>query len=697
MENAKYKTNINKYSFLLFLVLFLILLNINECNTFSSFNNKFNKIRGLSEKINNAYNLKKARINTYSYNDDAEELKIDEYIFQLTTSLNELNAIKGIYPNTNGLSMIDLDKCKDALNKNNLPLIILKFEKLTNISYEKNILYEIYDPTNKNKLDLSLCENNSINLYIPININNDSQFLYEDLKKNDYNIFDINDPFYQDICTQYKSKDNTDVPLSDRRKDYYIKESFPQSNCEYANYTSDKKYLQYTCKVDKEGIDIEKIDKFSDETALTKFYKNLKNLNILVLKCYKLAFNFAALTKNFGNIISFVLIILNIILAIVSILKGISPLRLYIAKFIFEKPKAHNKENLTQINVPPKKRSKTTIIKKPKLQNVSENGSENNDNNNNDNNNNDNNDSKDNNNDKEDNYDDNLNNYVNRRKKKKAKTLKKNSSKTNNYMRKGQKSKTQSTKRKVNENTKNEFIENKIEENKILKEEKLDDYELNNLEFNKAIELDNRGYCRIYYSILKREHILFFTFFSWNDYNLIYIKFARFFFLLSTLMGMNVFFFFDKSLHELYLNKGKFDFVLLIPQIILSSLVSHVSEVFICFLTMTDKYVYQFKTLEENDMNKSVVMKSLKCVKIKLISFFIFIFILMIVYWYLISSFCAVYENTQITFLMNFAFSFLLYLIYPLFIYILTSLFKFIGLKTKSSCLYKLGNIIPIF
>ena len=264
-------------------------------------------------------------------------------------------------------------------------------------------------------------------------------------------------------------------------------------------------------------------------------------------------------------------------------------------------------------------------------------------------------------------------------------------------MRKGQKSKTQSTKRKVNENTKNEFIENKIEENKILKEEKLDDYELNNLEFNKAIELDNRGYCRIYYSILKREHILFFTFFSWNDYNLIYIKFARFFFLLSTLMGMNVFFFFDKSLHELYLNKGKFDFVLLIPQIILSSLVSHVSEVIICFFTMTDKYVYQFKTLEENDMNKSVVMKSLKCVKIKLISFFIFIFILMIVYWYLISSFCAVYENTQITFLMNFAFSFLLYLIYPLFIYILTSLFKFIGLKTKSSCLYKLGNIIPIF
>ena len=29
-------------------------------------------------------------------------------------------------------------------------------------------------------------------------------------------MFDINDRFYQDICTPYKTEDNTDILLSDR-------------------------------------------------------------------------------------------------------------------------------------------------------------------------------------------------------------------------------------------------------------------------------------------------------------------------------------------------------------------------------------------------------------------------------------------------------------------------------------------------
>ena len=573
-------------------------------------------------------------------------------------------------------------------NDDELPLIILKFEKLTNLIYEKNVQYEIYDPSTKNKVDIPECKNNPIFLYIPINMNKDSQFLYEDLKKNQYDFFNIKDPFYQDICTPYKTKNDTDILLSDRRKDYLMKEVIPQSNCEYVDYSSDKKYLKYKCKVDKESIDIGKINKFSGESTLTNFNKDLKNLNFKVLKCYKLVFNIRTITKNFGSIIVIILIILNICFAIIFIIKGISPLKLYIAKYLFEKP-VKNNTNLTELNYPPKKKSKTTIMKRIKMQSESENdnvnGNENIHNNEN----------KENSQNNQNN--DNIINF--NRRKKKAKTLKKHNPKTNKHTRKGKKYNTMiSTKRNVIENTKNELKENVNDVNNVSKkEEKIEDYVLNNLEFNKALELDKRGYCHIYYSILKREHIILFTFFSWNDYNLFYIKFARFFFLLCTIMGMNVFFFFDKSLHNLYLKKGKYDFALLIPQIIFSSLVAHVSEIIICFLTMNDKYVYEVKNLEHNEMNRSNVMKTLKYIQIKLLLFFIFIFILMIFYWYLITSFCAVYENTQITFLLNFVFSFLLFLIYPLLLYILTSFCKYIGLKKQSSCLYKLGNIFPLF
>ena len=36
------------------------------------------------------------------------------------------------------------------------------------------------------------------------------------MKESGYDMFNINDPFYQDICTPFDSEDGTDMPLSDR-------------------------------------------------------------------------------------------------------------------------------------------------------------------------------------------------------------------------------------------------------------------------------------------------------------------------------------------------------------------------------------------------------------------------------------------------------------------------------------------------
>ena len=82
---------------------------------------------------------------------------------------------------------------------------------------------------------------------------------------------------------------------------------------------------------------------------------------------------------------------------------------------------------------------------------------------------------------------------------------------------------------------------NDINGNEI--KEELDDFELNELNFYKAKKLDKRTFLGIYWSILKREHSILFTFFVCNDYNLIYIKLVRFIFLIATDMVMNVFFF----------------------------------------------------------------------------------------------------------------------------------------------------------
>ena len=99
----------------------------------------------------------------------------------------------------------------------------------------------------------------------------------------------------------------------------------------------------------------------------------------------------------------------------------------------------------------------------------------------------------------------------------------------------------------------------------IINEEKPDNFELNNMEYQAALETDKRNFINIYWSILEREHLIIFTFFIRNDHNLIYIKFTRFIFLVCTDMALNVFFFADETMHKMFLDYGKYNFVQQIP------------------------------------------------------------------------------------------------------------------------------------
>ena len=113
----------------------------------------------------------------------------------------------------------------------------------------------------------------------------------------------------------------------------------------------------------------------------------------------------------------------------------------------------------------------------------------------------------------------------------------------------------------------------------VEKAEKLSNFELNELDYYEAIKLDKRKFHIMYWSILRREHIILFTFFSWNDYNILYVKFAKFIFLICQDLAMNVVFFSDESMHKLYLTYGEYNFIQQIPQTIYSTIVSQIIEV----------------------------------------------------------------------------------------------------------------------
>ena len=212
---------------------------------------------------------------------------------------------------------------------------------------------------------------------------------------------------------------------------------------------------------------------------------------------------------------------------------------------------------------------------------------------------------------------------------------------------------------------------------------------------------DKRSFWQMYWSILKRDQLILFTFVSRNDFNLFYVKIAKFLFTILTLMTMNAFLYADKSIHKLYLNGVKYDFGQQALQIFLSIVITHVMEILLCFLTLTDRYIYEIKILPRKEINKVGMFDILQKIRIKLFIFFIAFFVISLFYWYFISAFCAVYHNTQGLYILDCVLSFIFFSIDPFIIYAIVAYLRFLSLtrfkQKKVKCLYTTSRLFPIF
>jgi len=109
--------------------------------------------------------------------------------------------------NSNDHSSILLKNCEVKLRSKysipeNIPILILKYETTYNYSDYMDIYYEIYNPLNfSQKLNLEICENDLIEIRVPVNFKTYELGLINKVQELGYNIFDLNDRFYHDICS----------------------------------------------------------------------------------------------------------------------------------------------------------------------------------------------------------------------------------------------------------------------------------------------------------------------------------------------------------------------------------------------------------------------------------------------------------------------------------------------------------------
>ena len=269
-------------------------------------------------------------------------IKNDNIIYQITSTLNQNNK------EYNNISNIILGECEIKLRNNynisnNITLLILKIDIFEEGLLIPIIEYEIYNSKIKEKLNLNICKNDKIKIYIPVSINENNLFKYN---SSDY--------YYNDICYSYTTENKTDITLKDRRIEYINNNlSLCENNCEYKGYDINNKKSICECFVKKNISLISEIN--NNKFKLLNNFIDIKNtININIIKCFIKVFNKEGFLKNIGNYIMIIIILLTFVLSILFKIKGYNNLKFKINEII--KSKSKNKKN------PPKKRRKINIL-----------------------------------------------------------------------------------------------------------------------------------------------------------------------------------------------------------------------------------------------------------------------------------------------------------------------------------------------
>ena len=218
------------------------------------------------------------------------------------------------------------------------------------------------------------------------------------------------------------------------------------------------------------------------------------------------------------------------------------------------------------------------------------------------------------------------------------------------------------------------------------------DFELNSLDYEEAIKLDKRNYCEYYFSLINYNHPLVFSFGCYQDYNPKIIKIFLFFYSFILDLTINALFFNDDTMHKIYEDKGKFNFLYQIPQIMYSTLISKFIDGFIRKLALSQDNIVELKQEKDKMKLNKKYIRTKKILKKKFIAFFLISFIILICFWYYLICFCGIYVNTQLHLIKDSCFSLFTGLLIPFAMYLIPAIFRIAALKAKNpthNCIYR--------
>ena len=555
---------------------------------------------------------------------------------------------------------IDLSACEKILKKKyNLPseedLIILKADtplfKELNISYSElfgiDVNYQIFSVSLGAFLPLTPCsesegDESGTTVYNPF-----TKYQLESFQSkigvvvsNGYDIFNANSPFYNDVCTPFTNENGNDVLLDARRQDYYDENiNLCDKGCTFIGYNTNSK--TYICKCNVKSTPGEDTGEFKGEIVERVMPENFKDLisrrsNIAVFKCASQVFSAEGQKNNYGS---------YILLAATAAFIGV-----LVFHFFKEKSKSMARlfDNLgkrVSVGNPPKgnKDKKEENKNKEKKENKEKNEDK----------------------DKE------------KKKKKKSKISSKEKENYDDFL---------------NDNNNNRQNVTNVVRDVVYEED-----QLNFAPYNDVIGKDSRSLLQTYWSFLKFKQSIIFTFYTKSDGILRSTKIALFILFFAFYMAFTALFFNDDIMRALYIYKGNTGAAVHVPNIILSSLCSFIASFIVRYVCLGERDIAKILSVREPDERKRLAQRARKIAMVKLIVLYVLSGLLILLFWYYVSAFCAVFKNSQKNYLINFFICFIVCNLWPVLTSFIPATMRRCALDDNKECLYNASQIVSVF
>ena len=587
-----------------------------------------------------------------------------------------------------GLSYVNFTECELKLIEHYAPSINkgdIVFVKVDINRTEENtnqVAFTAFSQINGEELDISVC--GEIPIQYPLS-NKIDLSLGETLDEWGYDIFDPNDDFYNNFCTPFYTKDGKDVAMVDRRASFFNNFTFCSEGCEYSKMNF--KTAMVECKCDTSALSVANNTQIK-ENKPTADFKTMKVSynNLIVIRCYNLVFNWPYMKQNIGDWIMLAYIVFQIPGILNFIIVGLRPVYAYLNRFSTQKTLGNDVEVLAN---PPKHRhhphqttgDNESVVDEEDLQDTT---------------------TKNRNHQMEEesttkklplyDVDGNRNNYlygskqvverrreVNVAKKPHRRTVKL----EGDYL----------------EKSDSDGCEVEEEEEEVEEINEFENNELDDMIYEDAVQYDKRQFTKVFSRNILQK--MFFTgpFMSIHAIEPFFVRLLTFFLLLALYYTLNALFFSEAYITNTFAseenNKVKFFIKHELPMCILAAFIGTIVTALIMVFAFSRR---RFMTVIEEEKDHENFLKRtrkvMRCLKIRLVIFVVLDVILMLVFWYYVSAFGAVYQKSQIPLLIGMVITVVFVLIFQIIYALIVTLMRYIGLKCKCLCLYTLSTYL---